>query len=167
MGNRSTRISNQELLNSLNDRNHPEIGLIGQNFLTGQTISLPRSTAPSAELSVETVQMEANIERGTFKLERLPEGTYSLEFVFSSMYDCMITVLMVAEEIVDSHKVTQSFRGSTQKYPEPLTYKFSRGMMQPFPPRTAVLDLSQWTEAQLTYSDSALVPLVVEIVGFM
>lgn len=153
MGNRSTRVTNQELLNSLNDQSPQDS--------SNQIAEMERQA--SAEVLVETLQMDANIERGSFRLEKLPEGTYSLEFVFSAASECCVTISMFATEIIDSFKVTQAFKVDTEKYPGPSTYKFSKGLLQPFPPRTAVLDLSNWSEQQLTFTESTLIPLVVEI----
>jgi len=160
MGNRSARTTNAELLSSLNEPMNPDSGQEPQNAQSNVDVQRQPS---SAEVSVETIQMNANIERGSFRLERLPEGTYSLEFVFSALCDCSITVTVMGEELVDSNKVTTAFKVDTTKYPEPMTYRFSKGILQPFPPRTAVIDLALFSDQQLTYSDNTVIPLIVDI----
>lgn len=163
MGNRSARPSNRELFNALHERNRPETAITTQNFITGQALNLPRPLP--AEVTVETIQMEASVDRSSFKLSKTPEGLHLLEFMFSSTIECSITVSMFAEEVLDARMITQCYRVDTEKFPMPLTHKFSRGVQQVFP--AVELDLARYSDPQLMYMEKPRIPLVIEIVRAM
>mmetsp|Transcript_13781 Transcript_13781/g.25989 ORF Transcript_13781/g.25989 Transcript_13781/m.25989 type:complete len:267 (-) Transcript_13781:37-837(-) len=160
MGNKGAQPSNRDLFNSLHERNRPEAAISRQNFITGNTVNLPKPAA-STEVSVETIQMEASVERTSIKCKKLRQGSYSLGFLFSSTIECSITIFLFAEEVQDPAKVTLAYKVDTARFPHPATIKCSRGLMQPI--LDFELDLAPYTEAQLTFKEKQLIPVVVEI----
>lgn len=116
---------------------------------------------------ISTVQINASVLKSSLELKAMSSEMYSLEFSFSALEDCEILVYQFAEEVVDDHNSTLYYLVDTQNRPGPQVLRFAKGLQQTMPPRSVVLDLTNFDAEVYSSPTALLIPLVVEIVGSM
>jgi hypothetical protein len=115
---------------------------------------------------MEHIQVEVSVDRNSIQLVPV-EGQvkqYTLEFTFTAITDCVVTVYQFAQEIIDEHRVSLRFEVDTTMYPAPQSFPFSAGEKQVFHASSLQFDFNLWSEDLLMTSDRSLYPLVISIV---
>lgn len=129
-----------------------------------------RATANDSSKQSDTpvIKNHNNLRKDTLKLRRIEEDgdVYSLNFVFSASYDCVITIYLWSTEYRSSDRQGPPIYFYTPDYvPEkPVSYKFSKGIKQQFPLDEFKIDFSKFKDEDLTsYKEDEYYPIVVTI----
>lgn len=128
--------------------------------------AFPRPVPLSSVTTMEHIQVEVSVDRNSIQLVPIEEQDkkYTLEFTFTAISDCSVTIFQFAQEILDEHRVTLRIDVDQTLYPAPQTFKIKAGEKQAFKQDGLQLDLNLWSDDLLATSDRSLYPLVIEIV---
>jgi len=127
--------------------------------------SFPRPVPLSSVVNIEHIQVEVSVDRNSIQLVPIEgqDKKYNLEFTFTAIVDCRVTIYQFAQEILDEHRVTKRIDVDRVLYPAPHSFQIPAGEKQLFKQASLELELELWPEDLLVTADRSIFPLVIEI----
>ncbi|CAI2375750.1 unnamed protein product [Moneuplotes crassus] len=118
---------------------------------------------------VPVLKSHNNLRRDSLCLKKIrgsPGDVYSLNFVFSCTFDCIITIQLCASEFRSAEKDAPTLYFYTPPELEngSFQYKFSKGAIHEFPEKAFTLDFNKYDlEDMTTYKEDEYCPIVITI----
>lgn len=134
-----------------------------QPFLPPPAAS-PASPASAQVILTATLVSESSVERNSFRLVASPSPTIAyLDLCYNSNVDCILKVHYFCTDESDPVSKAKTFTTDLLRFPCPIEIRLPKAYHQPLPAAAIPIALDT-EEALLTFKDTGLIPIVVEII---
>jgi hypothetical protein len=120
-------------------------------------------SSSSSILSTAVINTDVHVRSDSVKLEAVGAGVYSLHFLFDCKVDTWVCIYFFATESLDANGLNSCYQVSPRTQINQVFNKHSPGLNLSFDNPDAVVDVSNYSEAELTGGDTPPYPFVIEL----